>query len=151
MPNKILDGYAGRLGTTTFIGMNITKVVEWERYIYGLYYVIFVGEEDITISLTNIWDWSRHAELEIGYFISVVCLGVVGGTIRIFHNKYIQNLKQMNTQPPEPLNNVLIPSLIALTSMLLINAIDYKYAFGWYNGFSVGAYVAMASYSGFPA
>ena len=42
MPNKILDGSGGRLGTTTFIGMNITMllffgplgVVQWEVYLW---------------------------------------------------------------------------------------------------------------------
>ena len=143
-PFKILDGSAGRLGTTTFIGMNITMllffgpfgVVPWERYILGLYNVVFIAEEDTRLDITNAWDWADEAELAVGYCISVVWLGVSGGAIRIAHN---------NTHPPEALNNVLIPSLIALVSMLVINSAGYKHAYGLYNGFAVGAYVAMAS------
>ncbi|KAL7432231.1 hypothetical protein ACHAXM_003069 [Skeletonema potamos] len=126
-PFKILDGFGGRLGTTTFIGMNITMilffgplgVVQWERYIFG-------------------------------FCISVIWLGVAGGAIRIAHNRYIRHLEQMNMQPPEALNNVLIPSVMALTSMILVNATAYKHASGLYNGFAVGAYVAMASLQKIP-
>jgi len=148
-PFKVLDGSAGRLGTTTFIGMNITMllffgplgVVQWERYILGVYQVIFIAEEDTKLDITNVWKWTDEAELAIGYCISVLWLGVAGGAIRIAHN---------STHPPEALNNVLVPSLIALTSMLLINSTGYKHAYGLYNGFAVGAYVAMASLQKIP-
>ena len=148
-PFKILDGSGGRLGTTAFIGMNITMllffgplgVVQWERYIFGLYQVVFIAEEDTRLDITNAWEWADEAELAIGYFISVVWLGVSGGAIRIAHN---------NTHPPEALNNVLVPSLIALISMLLINSAGYKHAYGLYNGFAVGSYVAMASLQKIP-
>lgn len=148
-PFKILDGVAGRLGTTTFIGMNITMlfffgplgVVQWERYILGVYQVIFMAEEDTRLDISNAWKWSEEAELAIGYFLSVVWLGIAGGAIRIAHN---------NTHPPEPLNNVLTPCLIALTSMLLVNSASYEHAYGLYNGFAVGAYVAMASLQKIP-
>eukprot|EP00956_Cyclotella_meneghiniana_P006404 scaffold8391_cov67-Cyclotella_meneghiniana.AAC.2 len=143
-PFKVLDGFAGRLGTTTFIGMNITMllffgplgIVQWERYIFGMYHVIFIAEEDTTLDITNIWEWMDEAELAVGYCISVMWLGVVGGAIRIAHN---------NTHPPEALNNILTPSLLALSSMLLVNSTGYKHAYGLYNGFAVGAYIAMAS------
>lgn len=148
-PFKILDGVAGRLGTTTFVGMNITMllffgplgVVQWERYILGVYQVIFIAEEDTRLNISNAWKWADEAELAIGYFISVVWLGVAGGAIRIAHN---------NTHPPEALNNVLTPSLIALTSMILVNSASYEHAYGLYNGFAVGSYVAMASLQKIP-
>jgi hypothetical protein len=142
-PFKILDGSAGRLGTTTFIGMNITMilffgplgVVQWKRYIFGVYQVVYFGEEDTTLDLRNVWEWTDEAELAIGYCISVLWLGVAGGTIRIAHNKYIRHLEQMSSiRPPEALNNVLVPTVLALISMLLINATAYKHAYGLYNG-----------------
>jgi len=141
-PFKILDGFAGRLGTTTFIGMNITMilffgplgVVQWERYIFGVYQVVYIGEEDTKLDIRNIWEWTDEAELAIGFCISVIWVGVAGGAIRIAHNRYIRHLEQMNMQPPEALNNVLIPSIMALTSMILVNATAYKHASGLYNG-----------------
>ena len=144
VPYKILDGYAGRLGTTTFIGFNVTMmlffgplhVVQWKRYIFGVYQVVLMAEEDTTLDVANVWEWADEAELAIGYCISVLWLGVAGGAIRIFHN---------NTNPSEALNNVLIPCLLALLSMLVVNSTAYNHAYGLYNGFAVGAYVAMAS------
>lgn len=61
MSTGLLNGSSGRLGTTTFIGMNITMllffgplgVVKWDRYVYGLYNVVNVGEEDTTLSLVR--------------------------------------------------------------------------------------------------
>lgn len=153
MSTGLLNGSSGRLGTTTFIGMNITMllffgplgVVKWDRYVYGLYNVVNVGEEDTTLSLDNMWKWTKEAELAIGYFLSVVWLGSVGGAIRISHNNYVLYRVRMKKHAPVPLHNVLVPALIALTSMLLINATGYKHASGLYNGFAVGSYVAMAS------
>lgn len=88
--------------TTTFIGINITMflffgpigVVQWERYISGFYHVIFIAEEDITLDITNVWNWTDEAELAIGYCILVIWLGVAGGTIRIAHDKYIRHIEQ---------------------------------------------------------
>ena len=50
---NILDGYAGRLGTTTFIGMNLVMVTiygpagvcDWDRYYYGVVHLIHVAED----------------------------------------------------------------------------------------------------------
>ena len=160
-PNlKLLDGCAGRLGTTTFIGMNITmlvvfgpaNVVDWNRYWLGFVNIVHVGEEDSAprvVTLSDAWKWSEEFELAIGYICAVVWLGVVAGGTRLWHNRHIQqwNLRNSSSddQPPVPLNNVLIPVLWALLSMLAVNASGYKYASGLYNGFAVGSYVAMAS------
>lgn len=61
MSTGLLNGSSGRLGTTTFIGMNITMllffgplgIVKWNRYIYGLYHVVNIAEEDTTLSLVR--------------------------------------------------------------------------------------------------
>jgi hypothetical protein len=169
---KILDGFAGRLGTTTFIGMNVVMitifgplgVVDWNRYFYGFVHAVPLAEEDSSISLARAaWSWSDEIELAIGYVVAVVWLGVVSGANRLLHQRHIQQWERANQEelpsstvsprspPPKPLNNVLIPVLWALLSMLLVNATQYKYAPGLYNGFAVGAYVAMASLQKIPS
>jgi len=182
---KILDGYAGRLGSTTFIGMNVTMlvvfgplgVVGWNRYYYGFLHVVHVGEEDSspTPSLASAWTWTEEIELAIGYALAVIWLGVTAGTTRILHQRYIQQWYRINkdssslspttlsfstpattiapalSEPePEPLNNILIPVLWALLSILVVNATQYIHSPGLYNGFVVGAYVAMASLQKIP-
>eukprot|EP00980_Cylindrotheca_fusiformis_P026827 scaffold17595_cov113-Cylindrotheca_fusiformis.AAC.12 len=157
---RILDGYSGRLGTTTFIGMNVVMllvfghagVVDWDRYYYGLVYVINVAEEDSAPPLASAWEWTEKAELAIGYVMAVIWLGLVGGATRIFHHRYIQGFasNQKSKTPPGPLNNVLVPVLWALLSMLIVNATNYRHAAGLYNGFAVGSYVAMASLQKIP-
>jgi len=153
---KILDGYAGRLGSTTFLGMNLTMLIfgtagvtDWNRYYYGIVHAIHIGEEDASTTLaTDIWIWSEEVELAIGYVLSVVWLGGSAGWMRILHNNHIiQRCKvdAMQCTPPASLNNVSFPSLWALLCMLAINATQYKHAVGLFNGFAVGAYVAMAS------
>ena len=151
---KILDGYAGRLGSTTFLGMNLTMLIfcsvgvtDWNRYYYGIIHAIHVGEEESSTTLaTDIWIWSEEVELALGYVLSAVWLGASAGAIRILHNNYVQRCKvdAMHT-PPAPLNNVSFPVLWALLCMLIINATQYKHSPGLFNGFAVGAYVAMAS------
>mmetsp|Transcript_13223 Transcript_13223/g.24026 ORF Transcript_13223/g.24026 Transcript_13223/m.24026 type:complete len:363 (+) Transcript_13223:112-1200(+) len=160
---KILDGYSGRLGTTTFIGMNLVMVttygpagvVDWDRYYYGFVHMIHIGEEDASFSLASAWKWTEEAELAVGYVFSVLWLGVVAGGTRILHNNYVQqSIKagfSSNEQPPAPLNNVLVPVIWALLSMLMINATQYKHAPGLYNGFAVGSYVAMSSLQKIPS
>jgi len=152
---KILDGYAGRLGSTTFLGMNLSMfifcsvgVANWNRYYYGIIHAIHIAEEDTSTTLaTDIWIWSEEIELAIGYVLSVVWLGGSAGWMRILHNNHIQRCKvdAMQCTPPAPLNNVSFPSLWALLCMLAVNATQYKHASGLFNGFAVGAYVAMAS------
>ena len=151
---KILDGYAGRLGSTTFLGMNLTMLIfcsagvtNWNRYYYGIVHAIHIAEEDTSTTLaTDIWIWSEEIELSIGYVLSVVWLGGSGGAMRIMHNNYVQRCKvdAIHT-PPVQLNNVSFPVLWALLCMLVVNATQYKHASGLFNGFAVGAYVAMAS------
>mmetsp|Transcript_23724 Transcript_23724/g.23997 ORF Transcript_23724/g.23997 Transcript_23724/m.23997 type:complete len:598 (+) Transcript_23724:37-1830(+) len=184
---KILDGYAGRLGSTTFIGMNVTmlvvfgplRVVDWNRYYYGFLHVVHVGEEDSspTPSLASAWTWTEEIELAIGYALAVIWLGVTAGTTRIFHLRYVQQWNRINKDSsslspktlsisipttiiapapapapsePEPLNNILIPVLYTLLSILVVNATQYLHSPGLYNGFAVGAYVAMASLQKIP-
>jgi hypothetical protein len=162
---RILDGYAGRLGTTTFVGMNLVMimvygpagVVDWDRYYYGLTRVIHLAEEDSKLPLASAWTWTEEAELAIGYCLAVLWLGLIGGATRIRHHEYIQQwhrknkMEQESRQPPKPLNNVLIPVIWALLSMLVVNATQYKHANGLYNGFAVGSYVAMASLQNIPS
>lgn len=160
---KILDGYAGRLGTTTFVGMNLVMltafgplgVVDWDRYYYGFVHVVHVGEEDASRSLATAWSWTEETEVAVGYVLSVLWLGVVAGGTRIRHDDYVRRIKAgpsvSNDPPPAPLNNVSVPCLVALASMLAINATEYKHAPGLYNGFAVGAYVAMASLHKIPS
>ena len=158
---NILDGYAGRLGTTTFIGMNITMIVygfagivDWDRYYYGFVHLIHIGEEDSsTTRLSDAWDsWSTKTELAIGYVCSVVWLGVVAGGTRILHNNHIKRYTTNKSgPPPQPLNNVMVPVLWALLSMLVVNATQYEHSPGLFNGFAVGSYVAMASLRKIPS
>jgi hypothetical protein len=162
---NILDGYAGRLGSTTFIGMNVTmllffgplNVVDWNRYYYGLVHIVHVGEEDSAANTTtslvllssNAWTWIEETELAVGYVLAVIWLGVVSGTTRIFHQRYVQHWHRINKEPtqtpPVPLNNVLIPVLWCLLSILIVNSTGYIHSPGLYNGFAVGAYIGMAS------
>jgi hypothetical protein len=159
---KILDGFAGRLGTTTFLAMNLVmvtlygplRVVDWERYWYGLAHVIHVADEE-RLPIASAWDWTEEVELSIGYCLACLWVGVLGGATRIKHDQYLQQWwivnKPSSVKPqPTPLNNVLVPVLWALFSMLLVNATHYKHAGGLYNGFAVGAYVAMASLQKIP-
>lgn len=165
---KLLDGYAGRLGTTTFIGMNLTMVVlwgplgvvSWNRYYYGLVGIVHVAEEDSAPpSLASAWSWTEEAELAIGYVLSVLWLGLVAGVTRIQHHQHVQEWHRDHREEdpaareaaPTPLNNVLVPVLWALASILVANATGYQHAAGLYNGFAVGAYVGMASLQKIPS
>ncbi|CAB9519386.1 expressed unknown protein [Seminavis robusta] len=169
--HRILDGYSGRLGTTTFIGMNLSQllvfgpagVVDWNRYYFGFIHLLHVAEEadSTSKSLASAWKWTEEAELAIGYIVAVVWLAVVAGATRILHHQHVQrwhnnnnNQQQQNNgslTPPKPLNNVLVPVLWALFCMLLVNMTQYKHAPGLYNGFAVGAYVGMASLQKIPS
>jgi len=164
---KLLDGYSGRLGTTTFIGMNLTMVVlwgplgvvSWNRYYYGLVGIVHVAEEDSAPpSLASAWSWTEEAELAIGYVLSVLWLGLVSGVTRIHHHQYVQEWHRDHREEdpareaaPTTLNNVLVPVLWALASILVANATGYQHAAGLYNGFAVGAYVGMASLQKIPS
>mmetsp|Transcript_9685 Transcript_9685/g.23699 ORF Transcript_9685/g.23699 Transcript_9685/m.23699 type:complete len:556 (+) Transcript_9685:151-1818(+) len=163
---QLLDGYAGRLGTTTFIGMNLVMVfllgplgvVSWNRYYYGFVDIVHVAEEDsVAISLASVWSWTEEFELAIGYILAVLWLGIISGATRLKHH---QNLLEWDNkhrgeedpgEAPTPLNNVLVPVLWTLASILAINATGYKHAAGLYNGFAVGAYVGMASLQKIPS
>ncbi|KAL3801518.1 hypothetical protein HJC23_000956 [Cyclotella cryptica] len=131
---KVLDGFAGRLGTTVFLGMNLVMltaygpfgVVGWDRYYYGLTEVLNSAEDSIPLSRA----WFEEAELAIGFVIAIIFLGV---------------------QSPAPLNNVLIPVLWALLSMFLVIVSGYENAPVLFNGFAVGSYVAMASLQRIPS
>jgi len=165
-PNiKLLDGYSGRLGSTTFIGMNLVMVVlwgplgvvGWNRYYYGLVDIVHVAEEDSAPpSLASAWSWTEEIELVIGYVLAVVWLGVISGFTRLKHHKYVQqwhrdHMGEDLRKAPAPLNNVLIPVLWALASILITNATGYKHAAGLYNGFAVGSYNGMASLQKIPS
>ena len=122
---------------------------------------------------SSAWTWTEAAALAVGYVLAVVWLAVAAGGTRIWHARYSQQWHQQQQQqqqqqqntdsrdileedqpslpslptqtPPEPLNNILIPVLWALLSILLVNLTQYTHAPGIYNGFAVGSYVAMAS------
>ncbi|KAG7346069.1 hypothetical protein IV203_005137 [Nitzschia inconspicua] len=159
---KILDGYGGRLGTTTFLGMNLVMctvwgplgVVDWNRYYFGFVRDVHVAEEADN-PLASAWTWTGQVELALGYVAAVVWLAAISGAVRIWNDRCIQKWhhdKNNNSSdesrseaPPKPLNNVLIPSVLALSSMLIVNMAQYEHAPGIYNGFAVGAYVGMAS------
>jgi hypothetical protein len=161
---RLLDGFAGRLGTTVFIGMNLVMVtvygpvgiVDWNRFYYGLVNVIHVGAEDSPVPLPSEWELPNEVELAIGYVLAVLWLGVVGGATRIRHDKYLRQWERLNKPlsskvPLTPLNNILVPFLWASLSMLVVNATQYKYASSLYNGFAVGSFVAMASLQKIPS
>lgn len=156
---KLFDGFAGRLGTTVFIGMNFTMlvyapmgVVSWDRYYYGLVQVLNSAEDSIPLSRA----WFEEAELAIGYVVAVVFLGVVAGGTRVLHNNYIKRLEDSDMesqlkQIPPVLNNGIVPVLWALFSMLVVILSGYRNAPVLFNGFAVGSYVAMASLQKIPA
>jgi len=169
IPKRILDGCSGRLGTTTFLGANLVQllcwgplgVVDWNRYYFGFAHPIHVAEEadSTTLSLTDVWTWAEEAELAIAYVVAVMWLDVVAGATRVYHDQYIQQLQQhpqliidnndsyehQQQLLPKPLSNVLVPVFWAFFSMLLVNITNYQHSPGIYNGFAVGAYVAMSS------
>ena len=152
---KVLEGYSGRLGTTTFVGMNWIMVtlwgplgvVDWNKYYYGFVGVVPWAEEDQSpqskgqhsTKLATAWDWTEQAEVAIGYVLAVIWLGVVAGQTRLYL------VKSQNTFNGSKNNTLMVPILWALLSILCVNAFQYKHAAGLYNGFAVGAYVAMAS------
>jgi len=156
LPYQILDGYSGRLGTTTFIGMNLIMlclwgplgVVGWNRYWFGFYHIVHVAEEADSFRLSDAWKWTEETELAIGYVLAVLWLSFVSGASRIWHGRYIQQIRQEDRPPP--LNNLLIPCVWALFSMLIVNTTHYQHAPGLFNGFAVGAYVGMASLQKIP-
>lgn len=129
----VLNGFGGRLGTTTFVGMNLAMVsflgptgaVSWDRYGRP-------AQNDV------LWrDEIRDVESALVFVISVVWLAVVGAAARI-------------SAKTTPVNPVLVPASWALLSMLIMNATDYRHAGTMYNGFAVGSYVAMASFDRLP-
>lgn len=170
-PFRVLDGYAGRLGTTTFLGMNVIlvtlwgplKVVDWNRYYFGFVRIVHIAEEsDAPKKIGDAWLWTTEAELAFTYILAVVWSAVVPGTMRIYHDRRVRQWQEIHrnsdthndplqSNPPKPLNNVLVPVLWALLSILLVNMTEYDYAPGVYNGFAVGAYVAMASLQKIPS
>jgi len=134
-------------------------VVSWNRYYYGLVGIVHVAEEDSAPpSLASAWSWTEEAELAIGYVLSVLWLGLVAGVTRIHHHQYVQEWHRDHREEdpareaaPTTLNNVLVPVLWALASILVANATGYQHAAGLYNGFAVGAYVGMASLQKIPS
>lgn len=156
---KLFDGYSGRLGTATFIGMNLAMLifapsglVSWDRYYYGLVQVLNSAQDSIPLSRA----WIEEAELAAVYVIAVVFIGVVGGGTRVLHNSYIKRLETANDEScskelPRALNNIVLPVLYALISMLLVIVSGYKHAPALFNGFAVGSYVAMASLQKIPS
>ena len=143
---KLFDGYAGRLGTTTFLGMNLSMimfvpadVVSWKLYVWGFIGIIHVGEEDSSTSPKSPYSWAQEAESAIVYVLGVMWLGLLSGGTRLFNKRRIEGISQ------PPLNNILTPVVYALSSMLVVNATQYGHAPAIYNGFAVGSYVGMVS------
>lgn len=155
--HKILDGYSGRLGTTVFIGMNVSMllfaplgVVSWDRYYYGLIKVLNSAEDSIPLSRA----WVEEAELALGYVVAVLFLGTVAGGTRVVNQRYIKKLEdasEESTQLPRPLNNIAVPVVWALLSMLTVIVSGYRNGPVLFNGFAVGSYVAMSSLQKIPS
>ena len=154
---RILDGYSGRLGTTVFIGMNVSMllfaplgVVSWDRYYYGLIKVLNSAEDSIPLSRA----WVEEAELALGYAVAVIFLGTVAGGTRVVNQRYIKKLEdasEESTQLPRPLNNIAVPVVWALLSMLTVIVSGYRNGPVLFNGFAVGSYVAMSSLQKIPS
>ncbi|KAL7507986.1 hypothetical protein ACHAWX_000707 [Stephanocyclus meneghinianus] len=153
-PLKILDGFAGRLGTAVFLGMNLVMlaafgpfhVVRWDQYYFGLNEKLTSAEDSIPLG----YAWFQEAEMSIGYIIAVVFMGVWGGGTRIWNQNYLDRQRQilspsLITSLPAPFSNILLPVFLALFSMLAVIISGYKYSSSVFNGFAVGTYVAMAS------
>jgi hypothetical protein len=126
---NILLGFSGRLGTTTFLAMNITMLVflapsgavPWSQY----------GDVQAT------WEERLTEEKSIVYVVSAVFLASLGGAFRL-HAKL-------------PVNPVLVPCTLALFFMMIVNGTEYENRSTLYNGFAVGAYVAMTSEARLPS
>jgi hypothetical protein len=181
---EFLHGYAGRLGTTTFLGMNVViltmygplGVVHWDRY-YGGFVDTDVrvgGAED-----AGGWDWTEGMGKEEGedgggggmasfalcYVLGTMYLGIASGGTRLLHERRrlmsssrssrVDDDGENPPSPPHvpPLNNVVVPALWALTSMLLAYCYpshSRAYYVGHvvpalFDGFAVGSYVGMSS------
>ncbi|EJK68068.1 hypothetical protein THAOC_10794, partial [Thalassiosira oceanica] len=133
---KLFDGYAGRLGTTTFLGMNLSMlifvpadVVSWKLYIWGFLNLVHVGEEESSTSPKVPYSWTQEAESAIVYVLGVLWLGVLSGGTRLLNKRRIEGTSQ------SPINNILTPVVYALSSMLVVNATDYVHAPAIFNGF----------------
>lgn len=149
---KLFDGYAGRLGTTTFLGMNLSMlifvpadVVSWKLYIWGFLNLVHVGEEESSTSPKVPYSWTQEAESAIVYVLGVLWLGVLSGGTRLLNKRRIEGTSQ------SPINNILTPVVYALSSMLVVNATDYVHAPAIFNGFAVGTYVGMVSLKRVPS
>ncbi|CAB9513335.1 expressed unknown protein [Seminavis robusta] len=126
---KLLLGFSGRLGTTTFIAMNTTmilfigpsKAVPWNQY----------GNAAL------LWGDRLLLEPSLMFLASVIVMAGVCGAFRL-------NAKM-------PVSPVLLPVKFALLAMMIVNATGYSYRNACFNGFAVGAYVAMASEARIPS
>ena len=190
-PNiALLSGYAGRLGSATFVGMNVVMmtaygpagVVDWDRY-YGGFALSdhHIGEAEDAPSLPSSssshassstsssqwwrasWDWTEEAGSQVAsYVLGTVWLGVLAGGARVLHER--RRLSRMidgggdaasspsssSPSPPTkpPLNNVVVPAVFALSSMLAAYCVpryEPRARSALFNGLAVGSYVAMAS------
>ncbi|KAL3816665.1 hypothetical protein ACHAXA_003855 [Cyclostephanos tholiformis] len=190
---KFLSGYAGRLGTTTFLGMNVVMlfiygplgVVNWDRYYGG-----FVEYRD-----AEWWDMT-DLTVAICHVLASLYLGMLSGGTRLLHERRrllssssspssssSSSSSRVNDNgedtsslimishplppPPQPttsgppLNNVLVPALYALLSMLLAYCYPAMHARRHYydervipalfDGFAVGSFVGMASLQRIPS
>jgi len=126
----LLNGFGGRLGTTTFLGFNTTFLlamgpsgsVSWQWYCDPTFYA------------------SVKWEAMIVFASSVVWLSVGGAAYRMYlaaHGFHV--------------NNVLVPVRLALFSMVVVNATNYECRGDMYTGFAVGSYVAMACFQRLPS
>jgi hypothetical protein len=136
---RFLAGFGGRMGTTTFLAMNITAVFflipfgympgGWNSY----------GQPNWTTGSDHTFDWDTAIVL----VCSTTFLSVAGASFRI----------QAQKATPA-LHPFLTPCAVALACDLLVAAATPAnhrlLASSAYLGFSVGSYVAMAALSNLP-
>lgn len=126
---KLLVGYCGRLGTTTFLAMNFTALVglgpsgamPWSQY----------GSASAL--------WNANPQLLEQALVSVIAC--------IFSSSFSGYFRLVGL----PKNPVLVPCAFALLCMLVVSVTEYNFAIDVCNGLAVGAYVAMASTTRLPS
>jgi len=116
-------GFSGRLGATAFVGMNITAII------------VFAIDPKVSFekygSVQNLWDEVLSLEESLCSVLACVFMAYSAGLFRLVASV--------------PVNPVLVPSAWALFCMLVTGVTEYQYTASIFQGYAIGAYVAMAS------
>ena len=117
------------------------------------------------------WDWAEDEEAgyqAASYVLGAVWLGVVAGGTRVLHERRrlsridgdgdaASSSSPSSSHPPPPkpppLDNVVVPAVFALSSMLAAYCVpryESRARSALFNGLAVGSYVAMASLQRIP-